>query len=379
MAPHLFDIDNVEHAAPGILDNDGVFHSQGILGFDGAASGFGILNAVGVAYPDGVLESDCTYYSLESELSSPYLAGAAAQKVTDATFLETNKDEIIEDDADISAEFGVSGEAVIEGIDPADIVSLDYIKDGVERYVGSETYGSYPTTEASFSAGAAAQLVTDKSEVTTHAGSIKNNDTILTIGGEYDFTAAIMEGFDAGAAARLETDQGIVATHVDSIKNNDSILGVPGEYDFTAAIAAGFSAGQADRLETDVSLVAAKADFIVAGTDFTGGLGEVGNLAVVDVSDAGTGAAAGGTLDLDDYVLITALPDAKYLYNAIDRGDGTTGTLRASTLHSGAGAPGVDLAANILKDGETVDDIKGEYAGSGGGGGAALSRVRLGM
>jgi len=132
-------------------------------------------------------------------------------------------------------------------------------------------------------------------------------------------------------------------------------------------------------IAADALLVAAQANFIVVGTDFTGGLGEVGNLAVVDVSDAGTGAAAGGELDLDDYVLITALPDAKYLYNAIDRGDGTTGTLRASTLHSGAGAPGVDLAANILKDGETVDDIEGEYVGSGGGGGAALSRVRLGM
>jgi len=123
----------------------------------------------------------------------------------------------------------------------------------------------------------------------------------------------------------------------------------------------------ATTIAADALLVAAKAAFIIQGTDFTGGLGVVGSLAVIDVSDAGTGAAAGGALDLDDYVLITSLPDAKYLYHDIDRGDGNKGALRASTLHSGAGAPGVDLAANILKSGETIDDVQGEYVGSGGG------------
>jgi hypothetical protein len=147
-------------AAPGILDGDDVFHSWGILDGDG------------VFYSWGILESEYAYYILESEFSSPYLLGAAAQKVTDAAFLETNKDEIIEDDTDISAEFGVSGLAVAGSIDPADIVSLDYIKDGVERYLGSETYGSYPTTEASFAAGKADQLATDILAVTAELGNM---------------------------------------------------------------------------------------------------------------------------------------------------------------------------------------------------------------
>jgi hypothetical protein len=40
----------------------------------------------------------------------------------------------------------------------------------------------------------------------------------------------------------------------------------------------------------------------------------------------------------------------------------TTPTLRASNLHSGAGAPGVDLAADILADTATVDDVIGTCA-----------------
>jgi len=64
----------------------------------------------------------------------------------------------------------------------------------------------------------------------------------------------------------------------------------------------------------------------------------------------------------------SAMPAAKYVYNGINRGDGTTGTLHASNLHSGAGIAGSDLSAGILKDDEVVDDVTGEYTGGGGGG-----------
>lgn len=57
-------------------------------------------------------------------------------------------------------------------------------------------------------------------------------------------------------------------------------------------------------------------------------------------------------------------PDAKYVYHGIDRGDGTTGTLHASTISEAAGA-GSNLSAGILKDGEVVDDVTGTYAGGG--------------
>jgi len=59
-------------------------------------------------------------------------------------------------------------------------------------------------------------------------------------------------------------------------------------------------------------------------------------------------------------------PDPKYLYPTAHIGDGTAGTLRASTLHSGAGAPGVDLAASILKNTIVVDDVTGNYTGGAG-------------
>lgn len=56
-------------------------------------------------------------------------------------------------------------------------------------------------------------------------------------------------------------------------------------------------------------------------------------------------------------------PDPKYVYPTAHIGDGTPGALRASNLHSGAGAPGVDLTVDILADGVTVDDVVGELAG----------------
>lgn len=110
--------------------------------------------------------------------------------------------------------------------------------------------------------------------------------------------------------------------------------------------AADITAAEAAQLATDQAAVLAKAAYIV---------------------DTQTILGQAGTLDMDLYVLISALPDKKYLYYNIDRGDGQKGTLRASNIHANAGAPGVDLSAAILKSGIIVDDVTGTYAGSGSG------------
>lgn len=110
--------------------------------------------------------------------------------------------------------------------------------------------------------------------------------------------------------------------------------------------AADIAAAEAAQLATDQAAVLAKAAYIV---------------------DTQTILGQAGTLDMDLYVLISALPDKKYLYNGINRGDGQTGTLRASNIHTNAGAPGIDLAAGDLKKDVIVDDITGTYESSGSG------------
>jgi hypothetical protein len=126
----------------GTLDNTGAYQPFGIVDADGLGWGEGgVLTAAGVAHAEGVLQnSGADYFTLASELSAPYLAG-----------------------------FEAGGGA---GIDPEDIVSVDYIKDGVERYAGSGTYGSYPTTEDSFAEGQADQLATDILAVAAELGNM---------------------------------------------------------------------------------------------------------------------------------------------------------------------------------------------------------------
>lgn len=72
-------------------------------------------------------------------------------------------------------------------------------------------------------------------------------------------------------------------------------------------------------------------------------------------------------VDDNPAVSSATLPDAKYVYGGVDRGDGVTGTLRASTISVAAGA-GSNLSAGLLKSGEVVDDVTGTYGGGSGGG-----------
>jgi hypothetical protein len=138
----------------GTLDETGVHHSWGIIDVDGGYHVSGIFDS-GAAYhattglavsevKDGTTWDDAdeshegTYdpmaaavfplaanvevaetaygptgaeYAGALDLAAAEAAAAAGQKVTDAAFLETNKDEIITTDTDILAQFGVTGTA----------------------------------------------------------------------------------------------------------------------------------------------------------------------------------------------------------------------------------------------------------------------------
>lgn len=110
--------------------------------------------------------------------------------------------------------------------------------------------------------------------------------------------------------------------------------------------AADLTAAEAAQLATDQAAVLSKAAYIVNTQTILG---------------------QAGTLNLALYILISALPDRKYLYNNINRGDGQLGTLRASNLHTNANAPGVDLSAADLKKDVVVDDVTGTYESDGSG------------
>ena len=78
--------------------------------------------AVVAGYPveaqvlDGVFfGTSGTEYEGTLDIAAAEAAAAAAQKATDAAFLETNKDEIIAADTDILGEFGVTGTATAGG------------------------------------------------------------------------------------------------------------------------------------------------------------------------------------------------------------------------------------------------------------------------
>ena len=204
--------------------------------------------------------------------------------------------------------------------------------------VASGTSGTYDVTEvvdtnilvgasiggvAGAEIGATAQLATDAAAVFAELANM-TTDVVNLLDAANDGTLNMSLWIEKSAVVAADW---VVTGH------DNYTGGSGGTYPTTAT---SFAGGQADQLAADAVLIEAQAAKIIS-VDFTGGLGTHGNL---------------------------TLPDVKYLYNAIDRGDGTTGTLRASNLHSGAGAPGVDLSAAILEDGVTVDDVLGTLGGS---------------
>jgi hypothetical protein len=369
--------DNGTRYTSGVVDKTGAYNGFGIVdSVDGTGYGYGVMTDTGVVYAEGVLQNaGADYFTLADTGSTPYLdgaadgavAGAAAQLVTDAAAVNaelgnmtTAVQNLLHADNDGTLNMGLY--TLISGV-----VVAGNVRNGTARYSGGGNGSCYVPTASQVLSGVNVDATTGNVTLPANGNNVVSGTNFgvngtsvqgnLTLAGTtYVLSTAPAYGVNGTGGGKTAT---IPAGA--NVQSGASAYGINGtsetpSYPTTAtAIAA------------DALLVAAQAAFIVQGTDFTGGLGVVGSLAVIDVSDAGTGAAAGGALDLDDYVLITSLPNVKYLYHDIDRGDGNKGALRASTLHSGAGAPGVDLAANILKSGETVDDVQGEYVGSGGG------------
>ncbi|OQA02132.1 MAG: hypothetical protein BWY71_00136 [Planctomycetes bacterium ADurb.Bin412] len=153
------------------------------------------------------------------------------------------------------------------------VVSESYVVVGHDNYTGGSA-GTYPTTATS----KAEQLAEDKAAVTAAAASIKDDTTILTVAGTYDFTTALATSYSDGQANQLAADQAAVDAEKASIKDDTEILGVTGTYDFTTALdyayGDGVNAGKASQLATDAAAVLAVAEYIT--TDVTDLLGVAG-------------------------------------------------------------------------------------------------------
>jgi hypothetical protein len=109
-------------------------------------------------YAEGVLEnSGADYYTLAATDSSPYLAGLGA------------------------------------GVSPDNIAALTDIKDGVERYAGSGTYGSYPTTLTTQTA--------DKDAIEAAVLDTDGTDSTISLPNAINATAGTALVYAAGAAA----------------------------------------------------------------------------------------------------------------------------------------------------------------------------------
>jgi len=136
----------------------------------------------------------------------------------------------------------------------ANVVAETWVVVGHDNYVGG-TPGEYPTIATS----QAAQLATDKDAVTAGKASLKDDTTILTIDGTYDFTTAIAAGYASGEADQLVIDKAAVDTGKAGIKDNTTILTVTGTYDFATAI----SDAEAAQLATDATAIDAIKAYIL--------------------------------------------------------------------------------------------------------------------
>jgi hypothetical protein len=178
-------------------------------------------------------------------------------------------------------------------------LSAGILKDGetVDDVAGTYSPGG------TYAEGQAAQLATDQAAVEAAKASIKDDTTILTITGTYDFTDAIAAGYASGEAAQLATDQAAVNAAKASIKDDTTILTITGTYDFTAAIAAGYASGEAAQLAIDQAAVLAKAAYIIdsqtilsqAGLYHEAAASEVQSGVHFGPSSSYTGTYAGGT------------------------------------------------------------------------------------
>jgi hypothetical protein len=130
-----------------------------------------------------------------------------------------------------------------------------------------------------------AQLATDTAAVDAAKASIKDDTTILTVTGTYDFQGAI----DAAEAAQLATDIAAVEAGKANILSTATILTVTGTFDDTADDAAVAAAAAAAQLVTDTAAVnAAKADILNTRT-LLGVTGTYEPIATSEDADQATG------------------------------------------------------------------------------------------
>lgn len=94
----------------------------------------------------------------------------------------------------------------------------------------SSSYTGTYSPGGTYAEGQAAQLVTDKAAVEAAKASIKDDTTILTVDGTYDFTAAIAAGYASGQAAQLVSDQAAVLVKAAFILDSTTILSQAGTY-----------------------------------------------------------------------------------------------------------------------------------------------------
>ena len=91
---------------------------------------------------------------------------------------------------------------------------------------------------------------------------------------QVDVTGTVTVNGTASIAAQYAADQAAVLAAVESIKDDATILSQAGTYDFTAAIAAGYANGEADQLAADEAVVAARVNDIIVGSALLGQSGK---------------------------------------------------------------------------------------------------------
>ena len=239
----------------------------------------------------------------------------------------------------------------------ANVVDAAFVVTGNNNYVGGSA-GTYPTTATS----KAEQLAEDVAAVTAAAASIKDDTTILTVTGTYDFTTALAASYADGQAAQLVTDKAAVTAAAGSIKDDATILTIAGTYDFTAAIAAGYADGEAAQLATDAAAVLAVAEYIT--TDVTDLLG------------------VAGTLDMSLYTLTSGIvfPDEAETWHTAGS-YGPTGAEYTAAMYASdipvTNGIGEYLSAGDIVLGVVVDDLTGTASGGGGGDPPAVPAISL--
>ena len=234
------------------------------------------------------------------------------------------------------------------------VVSASYVVTGYDNYTGG-AHGSYPTSATSEATGAAAQLVIDKAAL--DANYIVTGHTFLTIAGLYPTTAT-------SQAAQLVTDKAAVTSAKASIKDDTTILTIAGTYDFAAAIAAGKASGHSDQLATDIAEVDANKAYIqngwtiltITGTLHSGSFDPTVHCYISEVVDKKYVLAPNANRVGGDTGTLTLPAEANVWY-----GSGTYGVVGALSTPAKRASSILNCVASNIKTAIVIDDVTGTY------------------